>query len=243
MYLILAMSLNVLMGCTKPNEVVGYVDAIIDYPKENVDPLLVPYVDEFLEIASAHHGIDLSHEFADRVFIKFTDRDNGNVATSYGRDKSRIVIMVNRERFYNRTEQGRKYVMWHELGHDVLNLPHSDKGMMRATSYSGFFKEGVDDGRQTAYLYKSLNSMFKFYLGEGDGIQDSEWTIKVSESSGYTTVTITNKETHEFARFLGESGGVLIGLLNGGAAIAYLFDDAFVVRNWYNDEILLTIKL
>ena len=86
--------------------------------------------------------------------------------------------------------------------------------------------------------------MFKFYLGEGDGIQDSEWTIKVSESStGYITVTITNKETHEFASFLGESGGVLIGILNGGAAIAYLFDDAFVVRNWYNDEILLTIKL
>ena len=133
-------------------------DGIAD-PRYSVDPRLEKYLIEFVEYAS-NRGIDVSDIYNHDIIIKMWTRDNGNVATSYGRDKDRIVIFVDESRFYARTEQGRKYVMFHEFGHDILNLPHSDEGMMRPTSYSGFFKEGVDETRQNNYLYKSLKQLF-----------------------------------------------------------------------------------
>lgn len=137
-----------------------------------INPELKPYLNEFIK-DTQEEGIDVSHIFSQDIIIDYWERDNGNVATSYGRDKDRVVIFVDESRFKARTEQGRKYVMYHEFGHDILNLPHLEHGMMRPSSYSGFFKDGVDPVRQDNYLNKSIEGLFdEYFERNGDGIED-----------------------------------------------------------------------
>ena len=141
----------------------GCGDEISDSkPRYEVAPTLEPYLVEFVEQA-ASNGVDLSYIYEQDITIKYVKGQNPKkrVGVSYGRDKDKIVVFIYKDRFINRTEQGRKYVMFHELGHDILNLPHGEHGMMRATAYSGFFQPHVDNDRQTKYLYASLNDMFE----------------------------------------------------------------------------------
>ena len=145
-------------------------------PLYRVDPQLEPYLELFVDLAELK-GIDLTYIYDQPITIRFynykPDNDN-NVAASYARDKDAIVILVDREKFSNRSEEGKKYVMFHEFGHDILNFEHlerPDRGMMEPTAYSGFF--GWDyvrfsKKRQQSYLYKSLNQMFNRYLGLPD---------------------------------------------------------------------------
>ena len=132
-----------------------------------VDPLLEPYLEEFVEVA-AEQGIDLSYIYDSRITIIFTKAENkkNRVGVSYGRNKDNVTILIYRDRFEKRTEEGRKYVIFHELGHDVLDLPHGEHGMMRPTAYSGFFRAHTEVStkeRQEKYLYSSLNQMFIDY--------------------------------------------------------------------------------
>ena len=146
-----------------------------DTPLYRVDPQLEPYLKEFVNLASLK-GIDLTYIYDQPITIKFSSYDESKkrVASSYARSKDAIVILVHRERFGNRSEEGRKYVMFHEFGHDILNFEHLEhpvRGMMEPTAYSGFF--GWDYGRfskktQQSYLYKSLNQMFNRFLGQAD---------------------------------------------------------------------------
>ena len=141
-------------------------DTIKD-PKYRVESDLEPYLKSFVNLAGVD-GIDLTYIYSQDITIVWEMNINDkstNVATSFGRNKDKIIIVVNKERFYGRTEEGRKYVMFHELGHDVLNFEHlksPERGMMESTAYTGFFKnyDRFDVDRQTKYLYTSLRTMF-----------------------------------------------------------------------------------
>ncbi len=145
-------------------------DAIKE-PKYKVEAELENYLDSFVNLAELK-GIDLSYIYEQDITIVWEaviNKNSTNVATSFGRDKDKIIIVVNKKRFMARTNEGRKYVMFHELGHDVLNfehLNHPDRGMMEPTAYTGFFKnyERFNQERQENYLYVSLNKMFNRYL-------------------------------------------------------------------------------
>ena len=152
-----------------------------DAPRYRVEPELKGYVTSFVNLAKLK-GIDLSYIYTQDVTVVWEvalNKNSTNVATSYGRNKDKIIIVVNKERFMARTEEGRKYVMFHELGHDILNFEHlksPDRGMMEPTAYSGFFKnyERFSQETQQSYLYKSLNKMFDRYISpKGDAISDS----------------------------------------------------------------------
>ena len=171
-------------------------------PKYKVEKELENYLSSFVDLARLK-GIDLTYIYGQDITIKFSDFSHAtNVATSYGRNKDKIIILVDKKRFYQRTEEGRKYVMFHELGHDVLNLRHLKKrnelgpdedlprGMMEATAYTGFFKnyDRFSAERQQNYLYKALNNMFdrynnkEFHLFQNnnvnpDGIKDDKYKI------------------------------------------------------------------
>ena len=153
-------------------------------PLYRVDKQLEPYLKEFVAMA-AHKGIDLTYIYDQPITIRFYNykpASDNNVAASYARDKDAIVILVDREKFGNRSDEGKRYVMFHEFGHDILNfehLEHPDRGMMEPTAYSGFFTwDYVRFGKetQTRYLYKSLNKMFNRYLGKADNATDWEYT-------------------------------------------------------------------
>ena len=220
----------------------GIEDALT-HPDNDIDPELMPYLRAFIDIAMLE-GIDLSFIYDQKIVIKFTNYDNNDhVATAFGRDKDHVLILVHRARFANRTEQGRKYVMWHEFGHDILDLPHLENGMMRATAYSGFFKDTVDDGRQTLYLYNSLKGMLDHYKAlQGDGVSDDNFTIKINMVNDTVgKILLYNKTTYEFYDLYTIDGKLFTGYFKGELAKAFLFDDALVIRD-YNNNIILIIK-
>ena len=136
-------------------------------PKYRVDDLYKPYLKAFIDMAKLD-GLDLTYVYTKDITIvseHVINKNSTNVATSYGRNKDKIIIVVNKERFMNRTEEGRRYVMYHELGHDILNFGHlenGDRGMMESTAYSGFFRSYTrfSKERQENYLYTSLKGMF-----------------------------------------------------------------------------------
>ena len=155
-------------------------DGITDNAKRpayyNVAPELEPYLSEFVSLAR-ERGIDLSDIYNHSIVIKFIDvKRKDNVASAFKRNRDGIFILVHRQSFSERTEEGRKYVMFHEFGHDILNFPHlehPERGMMEPTAYTGFFRDYVrfDQERQLKYLTYSLNKMFDRFKGvEEDGI-------------------------------------------------------------------------
>ena len=161
-----------LVGFFVLKSIFGFGEGISERtPKYSVDKELEPYLTSFVDLARLK-GIDLTYIYDHDITIKFSDYDvKTNVATSYGRNKDKIIIIVKRDRFYSRTEEGRKYVMWHEFGHDILDfahLDHPERGMMEPTAYTGFFKnyERFAKDRQEHYLYTSLNKMFDRYLSK-----------------------------------------------------------------------------
>lgn len=161
---ILVMAFLLGMGA---NEIAKRQGDDISGPRYKVDKKYEGYLKSFVALAKLD-GIDLSYIYDYDITIVSEvniNPNSTNVATSYGRDKNKIIVVVNEERFMARTEEGRKYVMFHELGHDILNFPHlegSERGMMEPTAYTGFFKsyERFDKERQTNYLYRSLRKMF-----------------------------------------------------------------------------------
>ena len=138
----------------------------------NVAPELEPYLKEFVELA-AEKGIDLSYIYDENIVIKFLEKEGNKVASapSWQARKKGILIFVRRINFNNRSEEGKKYAIFHEFGHDILNIEHQPKGMMKNTSWTGFFKKAYGPNKyfskenQNKMLYKSLDLMFDLYLG------------------------------------------------------------------------------
>ena len=149
------------------NEIASRQGDDISGPKYKVEKKYEQYLINFVDLAELN-GIDLSYIYDYDITIVSEVNINTkstNVATSYGRDENKIIVVVNEERFMARTEEGRKYVMYHEFGHDILNFPHlenPERGMMEPTAYTGFFKnyDRFSQERQQNYLYTSLKKMF-----------------------------------------------------------------------------------
>ena len=116
-------------------------------PKYNVDPELEQYLNSFVNLAELN-GIDLSYIYNEDIYIGFTDKENDNrVATAFKRDRKGIAIIVDKEKFAARTDEGRKYVMFHEFGHDILNFPHlehPERGMMEPRLILAFLEATID---------------------------------------------------------------------------------------------------
>ena len=78
----------------------------------------------------------------------FEPFDGETIALSYGANNdSDIVIKVDPKKWANASKEKRWYILYHELGHDVLNLDHGEGGKMmfnfadRDYSWNEFFKD------------------------------------------------------------------------------------------------------
>lgn len=89
----------------------------------------------------------------------FETLDGGAIALSYGyNDDSMILLKVDPEMWANSSKEKRWYVLYHELGHDVLNLDHGEGGKMM---FNFIDKEYTWEDFVTDRDY-----MFKSYLGD-----------------------------------------------------------------------------
>ena len=98
-----------------------------------------------------------------QVVATFEKLDPGVIAESYGIDNDQnIVIKVDPDQWMDADYANRWYILYHELGHDVLNFRHGEGGRMmfnyptKNYSWEEFFKD-----RSNMFL-KALNKKYPY---------------------------------------------------------------------------------
>ena len=123
----------------------------------NVNPFnLEKYIDKFILDAKINHNIDLSYvNKRDRLII-FRELKEKTIATAYKMNNdNEVFVKVDPENWYDANQAKRWYIIYHELGHDILNLEHGECGAMMNATTSGKYSWGR--------LEKDKNTMFESY--------------------------------------------------------------------------------
>jgi len=82
----------------------------------------------FLEDAKKYNILIKSNQNIKAIFEPL---EGSTIALAYGSgDDSNILIKVDPEKWATSSEEKRWYILYHELGHDVLNLDHGEGGKM-----------------------------------------------------------------------------------------------------------------
>ena len=123
----------------------------------NVNPFnLEKYIDKFILDAKINHNIDLSYvNKRDRLII-FRELKEKTIATAYKMNNdNEVFVKVDPENWYDANQSKRWYIIYHELGHDILNLEHGECGAMMDETTSGSYTWDR--------LEKDKNTMFESY--------------------------------------------------------------------------------
>ena len=95
------------------------------------------------------------------IHCVFEELEDGIIAKSYGKDADEnIIIKVDPDAWLNATTPNKWYILYHELGHDVLNLSHGQGGRMmfnyptKNYSWEDFFN---DRDYMFLYVLQKLN--------------------------------------------------------------------------------------
>ena len=113
---------------------------------------LVNYMDEFIADA-AKFAIHLDPK---EYNISFTDKSYGRVmgiSWEMNNDE-KVIINIMKSKWDVANADKRKYLMYHELGHDLLNLPHESTPIMKALLSNTIKKERLD---------REIKQMFEYY--------------------------------------------------------------------------------
>ena len=123
----------------------------------NVNPFnLDRYIDKFILDASTNHNIDLSYVNKRKKLILFRELDGQTIAAAYKmNDDDSVLVLVDPENWYDANQAKRWYIIYHELGHDILNLEHGECGPMMNETTSGNYSWDR--------LEKDKNIMFEKY--------------------------------------------------------------------------------
>lgn len=142
---ILPLLLIILAGCNLEFEIPYIHDLAhgIAYDEENYK--LRDILDDFVEDA-AKYDVDLSYVYDEDIVMRFTDDISNGFATnarSYGLGKKGIFIFIKWQDIYRDTiPVHTRVVVYHELGHDVLNLKHtSGPRIMKQSLFRNIFTE------------------------------------------------------------------------------------------------------
>ena len=123
----------------------------------NVNPFnLDKYIDKFILDAKTNHNIDLSYVNKGDKLILFKELEGETIAAAYKmNDDDNVLVLVDPENWYDANQSKRWYIIYHELGHDILNLEHGECGPM--------MKETANGNYSWDRLEKDKNTMFESY--------------------------------------------------------------------------------
>ena len=123
----------------------------------NVNPFnLDKYIDKFILDAKTNHNIDLSYVNKRDKLILFKELEGETIAAAYKmNDDDNVLVLVDPENWYDANQSKRWYIIYHELGHDILNLEHGECGPMMNETASGNYSWDR--------LEKDKNTMFETY--------------------------------------------------------------------------------
>ena len=123
----------------------------------NVNPFnLDKYIDKFISDAKTNHNIDLSYVNKKDRLILFKELEGDKIASAYNMNEDdSVLVLVDPENWYDANQPKRWYIIYHELGHDILNLDHGECGPMMNERASGNYSWNR--------LEKDKNTMFEMY--------------------------------------------------------------------------------
>lgn len=123
----------------------------------NVNPFnLDKYIDKFILDAKTNHNIDLSYVSKKDRLILFRELEGDRIASAYKmNDDESVLVLVDPENWYEANQSKRWYIIYHELGHDILNLNHGECGPMMNERASGNYSWDR--------LEKDKNTMFEMF--------------------------------------------------------------------------------
>lgn len=123
----------------------------------NVNPFnLDKYIDKFILDAKTNHNIDLSFVNKKNRLILFKELEGDIIASALKmNDDENVLVLVDPENWYEANQPKRWYIIYHELGHDILNLNHGECGPMMNERASGNYSWNR--------LEKDKNTMFEMY--------------------------------------------------------------------------------
>ena len=152
------------------------------------------YVEKFYRDANFHGIFPVKPE---KIIIKFSYFDRIKSRThvhgsSYGFNNDDLIeIYINKTSWDNFNKAQRYHIMYHELGHDVLNLPDFDKNVQ---DKSAIMYPSASSGRY--YLMDdfivSMKRMFKNYKPTEKKIDNKQKTLngfKIGYPKGFTKVS------------------------------------------------------
>lgn len=131
---------------------------VMDY-----DFVFAPYWDrtEWDKMGIAFRAAGIHPLPKNNIHCVFEELEDGIIAKSYGKDADEnIIIKVDPDAWLNATTPNKWYILYHELGHDVLNLSHGQGGRMmfnyptKNYSWEDFFN---DRDYMFLYVLQKLN--------------------------------------------------------------------------------------
>ena len=82
--------------------------------------------------------------------------EGDKIASAYNMNEDdSVLVLVDPENWYDANQPKRWYIIYHELGHDILNLEHGECGPM--------MKETANGNYSWDRLEKDKNTMFETY--------------------------------------------------------------------------------
>lgn len=117
------------------------------------------YIYKFLEDAKKNHGLNFDYVKNRTLYTISKNLDDGVIAQSLtSDDDASVVIQIDPQNWQKASQAKRWYIIYHELGHDILNLDHGECGpMMNAYAKSDYsWSEFEKDKASMFNSYKSL---------------------------------------------------------------------------------------
>ena len=111
------------------------------------------YINAFIKDAKVFHGLTLN---PGTIHTTFKTLDYGTIAQVWNKDKAGVYMEIDPDQWASASRIKKWYIIYHELGHDILNLSHNTAGPMMNTS---------DAGKSFTYseFYRDKKTMFNYY--------------------------------------------------------------------------------
>jgi len=88
------------------------------------------YIYKFLEDAKKNHNLNFDYTKNTILTISKRLEDNIIAVALASNDDNKVVIAIDPESWQKASQPKRWYIIYHELGHDILNLDHGECGAM-----------------------------------------------------------------------------------------------------------------
>lgn len=131
-------ALNKILGITKPSKKNNFEFAY-RFGLSNFNPFdYEGYVLKFLDDAKLNHNINLDYVKKSQILTISKRLEDRTIALAAGmNDDKNVIIAIDPEMWLKSSPQKRWYIIYHELGHDILNFEHGTGGAMMDPETSG----------------------------------------------------------------------------------------------------------